>query len=29
LLGLAEFAKLVRSLVSGGFLRLDGVLDTV
>ena len=29
LLGLAEFAKLVRSLVSGGFLRLNGVLDTV
>jgi SAM-dependent methyltransferase len=28
-LGLAEFAKLVRSLVSGGFLLLDGVLDTV
>jgi methylase of polypeptide subunit release factors len=28
-LGLAEFAKLVRSLLSGGFLRLEGALDTL
>jgi SAM-dependent methyltransferase len=27
-LGLGEFSRLVRSLVSGGFLRLPGILDT-